>query len=515
MTGSRKLARRHAAGAVLVAIGLLAMTACMPGPAGGPESEVSELTVSQTVDVSTLDPQRQGTMTDMSVLINLFDTLTTRDENNELAPALATEWVAVDDLTWRFTLREGVQFHNGEPFDAAAVVYSVQRILDPATRSPIGELSLVEEVRAVDEHTVDFVMAEPDPILPEKLALFGGVMVPPGYIEAEGADAFANNPVGTGPYKFVEWQRGDRVVLEANPTYWGGAPQVQRLVFRKIPNPADALAAARTGEVDIVSGLSPDAAAQLEGSSEAEVVSVPGVRTFAVSLNTEIDGPLADPRVRQALNHAVDVPALVESVLGGHAKRVATLLPEQSDAFDPSVEPYSHDPERARQLLAEAGYPDGFSTAVSAENQYTTIVQAIAGQLAEVGVQVQVNTMDAGTFETRSLEQDAGDLDPMFFYGTTPWTLAGWSSFAGYVPNSATKSRFDNAEADRLFQIVESSLDPTERQQAAAALQTLLKEQAPFIYLWQIDNIYAVNPAVEWQPGPIGLLRMQEATLQP
>jgi len=498
-------------GAALAVLTALLATACMPTPAEPRGDDGTGLTISQPVDVSTLDPQKQGTMTDMSVLINIFDTLTTRDDNGELVGGLATEWVAVDDLTWRFTLREGVTFHNGEPFDADSVVFSVQRILDPATRSPIGELSLVEEVRAVDAHTVDFVMKEPDPILPEKLALFGGVMLPPEYARAEG-DAFASSPVGTGPYEFVEWQRGDRVVLEANPDYWGGAPQVQRLVFRKIPNAADAMAAARTGEVDIVSGLSPDAAAQLEGSTEVEVVAVPGIRTFSVSLNAEVEGPLADPRVRQALNHAVDVPALIDSVLGGYAQQVATLLPKQSDAHDPSIQPYAHDPERARQLLAEAGYAGGFPIALSAENQYATVVQAIAGQLAEVGVQVQVNLMDAGTFETRSLEQDAGDLDPMFFYGTTPWTLAGWSSFAGYVPNSATKSRFDNAEADRLFQVVESSLDPAQRQQAAAQLQALLKEEAPFIFLWQADHIYAMNPAVDWKPGPIGLLRMNTAT---
>ncbi|MGH3741507.1 MAG: ABC transporter substrate-binding protein, partial [Micromonosporaceae bacterium] len=295
--------------------------------------------------------------------------------------------------------------------------------------------------------------------------------------------------------------------------YWGGAPKVKRLVFRKIPNAADALAAARTGEVDIVSGLTPDAAAQIKGSSDVKTLATPGIRTFSVSLDQESGGPLADRRVRQALNYAVDVPALVKSVMGGYAERVPTLLPKQSDAYNPEVTPYQHDPERAKKLLAAAGHKNGLKIALSATNEDTTVVQAIAGQLKKVGVEVDVNVMDPGTFESRSLAQDAGDLDPMFYFGSTPWTLSGWSSFGGYVPNVATKSRFDNAEADRLFKIVESE-QGAKQQKAADELQVLLKEEAPFIYLWQMQNVYAVNPDVSWRPGTIGLLRMHEASLR-
>jgi peptide/nickel transport system substrate-binding protein len=474
----------------------------------------STLIVSQLVDASTLDPQMQGTMTDMSILINIFDTLTTRDKNEELAPSLATDWQALDDTTWQFKLREGVKFHNGEPFNAEAVKYSIERVLDPATKSPIVELSLVEFVKKVDDYTVDFIMSDPDPILPEKVSLFGGAMVPPKYIQEQGDDVFASKPVGTGPFKFVEWRRGDRVEVEAYPDYWGGAPEVKRVVFRKIPSEADALAAARTGEVDIVSDISADAAAQLEGSEDAEVVSVSGIRTFAVSLNAEDGGPLAKKEVRQALNYAVDVDALVKTVLGGYASQLATLVPEQSWGYAESVTPYNHDPSKARELLTQAGYGQGFTTQLSALSEDESIVQAIAGQLQKVGVNVRINLLDPGTFEQNLLTQDAGNLGPLFFFGNTPWTLDAFSSFQSFIRSSDTQSRFNNERANELVTTVETTLEQNNRLGASVELQELLKEEAPFIYLYQIDNIYAMNPRVEWEPNATGLLQMHDASLR-
>lgn len=143
----------------------------------------------------------------MGILINMFDTLVTRDDNNKLAPSLATEWKALDDTTWEFKLREGVKFHNGEPFNAEAVKFSIDRLNNPDTKSPIVELKTVKEVIVVDAKTVKIVTDGPDPILPNKMTLFGGTMVPPQYIKEKGDDNFAKNPVGTGPFKFVSWQR--------------------------------------------------------------------------------------------------------------------------------------------------------------------------------------------------------------------------------------------------------------------------------------------------------------------
>ncbi|TMR26195.1 hypothetical protein ETD85_43350 [Nonomuraea zeae] len=193
----------------------------------------------------------------MNVLINVFDTLTVRDASDKLTGGLAERWESEDDKTWRFHLRRNVTFHNGEPCDAAAVAYSIQRLIDPATQSPIVELRLVTGAKVIDPHTVDLVTKEPDPILPAELSLFGGVIVPPKHIKEQGVQAFAEHPVGTGPFTFEQWQRDSQITLKANPSYWNGKPAVGRLTFKVMPDPSSSLAALQSGELDIVTGLTP------------------------------------------------------------------------------------------------------------------------------------------------------------------------------------------------------------------------------------------------------------------
>ncbi|NED85149.1 ABC transporter substrate-binding protein, partial [Streptomyces sp. SID11233] len=190
-------------------------------------------------------------------------TLTVRGRDNKLKPGLALTWKAVSPKVWRFSLRPGVRFHNGEACDAKAVKFSLDRLLDPATKSPIVELRYVDGVTVVDPHTVDVHTSVHDPILPDKVSLFGGVVVPPRYLAKVGDDGFANHPVGTGPFTFAHWQRDHELRLRAFPHHWRGRPGPDEVVFTPAPNASSALAALQSGEVDLVSGLTPDAAQQL------------------------------------------------------------------------------------------------------------------------------------------------------------------------------------------------------------------------------------------------------------
>lgn len=470
------------------------------------------LVVGQDTDAGTLDPQKQGKMPDMNILINMFDTLVTRDAENKLAPSLATEWKALNDTTWQFKLRQNVKFQDGEPFNADVVKYSIERLKNPDTKSPIVELNSVKEITVIDPNTVNIVTDGPDPILPNKLTLFGGVMVPPNYIKEKGDDNFAKNPIGTGPFKFVSWQKDNQVVMEANPDYWQGAPKLKKLTFKIIPNAADMVAALKTGEIDIAaSGVTADVADQLKGSSDIDVVGSPWIRTFYVSLDAMQNGPLAKKEVRQALNYAVDVKTIIDSVLGGHASRVATLIPKQNFGYDSSVTPYEYNPDKAKQLLAQAGYPQGFSIQFDAGNLDSNIVQIISDMLGKVGVKVQTNLVDS---KTLSANIAAKKVAPLYYIGNTGWTMDAMSNLQSYVKSDRRYNRWKNNDADKLVDDEEKSLNPQDRQAAFTKLQQILKDEAPFIYLYQLDNLYGIRKNVQWKPNPVGVLSMYNASFK-
>ncbi|MFI6345496.1 ABC transporter substrate-binding protein [Streptomyces sp. NPDC050560] len=490
----------------------LAAPALLAGCGNDPAGDAGNvLRVSQPGDPLTLDPQKQGDMTSMNVLINMFDTLTTRGRDNRLHPRLALTWTATAPLTWRFTLRPGVAFHNGEPCDAAAVKFSIERLLDPRTKSPIVELRYVKSVSVVDPHTVDIHTSLHDPILPDKLSLFGGAAVPPRYLAKVGDRGFAERPVGTGPFTFVSWKRDHELRMRANPGHWAGRPPVDELVFSPAPNASSSLAALQSGGVDLVTGLTPDAAQQLDGYTGVTLDHFTGIRTSYLSLNTLEDGPLRDKRVRQALNHAVDVPLLIKAVLGGKAREVPAMIPRGAFGFDPSVKPFTRSVATARKLLAEAGHPHGFSTTLTASNIDSNVAEAVSGLLARAGVDAKVELLDPGTYATRLTSDDHGALGPMYLAASTVWTLDGESMLQSNVRSDRRQSRWHDKRADALIDTEELSVDPDKRRRAFSDLQRLMRDEAPFVSLYQIDNIYARNDRPRWKPGSAGVLSMADA----
>jgi peptide/nickel transport system substrate-binding protein len=471
-----RLTRRDAlrlGGLALPALALPGLlSAC--GSASGATGSV--LRVAQSSDPKTLDPQKQGDLTSMNVLTNLFDTLTTRGPDNQLAPGLALSWSSPDPLTWRFELRPGVKFHNGEPCDANAVAFSINRLLDPATKSPIVELRYVKQAVVVGESTVELRCSAPDPIIPAKVSLFGGVAVPPGYLKQVGSAGFAKHPIGTGPFTFEEFQRDHQLRMRANPAYWGGKPAFDELVFLPMPDPSSALASLQSDEVDIVAGLTPDAALQLQGYTGVSIRHYPGIRTSYLSLDTTA-GPLRDVRVRRA--------------------------------------PFTRDVGLAKRLLAEAGFPDGFDTSLTAQTADSNLAEAISGLLARVGVRARVDLVDTGTYTSRLTSSNRSALGPIYLAASTGWTLDAESLVQSNVRHDRRQSRWTNPEADRLVDAEEQSLVPADRRRAFTSLQQLLKQEAPFVFLYQIDNVYAVNTRPQWTPGVVGVLGMAKATVTP
>lgn len=492
----------------LVALGMAAYQGTALGARG------DTLVVAQGADTTTLDPQKQGKIIDMSVLINMFDMLLMRDRQGNLVPWLATEWKPIDPYTWRFKLRQGVRFHDGEPFNADVVKFSIERLINPATKSPIVELRYVKEVRVVDPYTVDIVTQEPDPLIPAKLTLFGGVMVPPRYIKEHGDDYFATHPVGTGPFKFVEWVRDDRVVMEANPDYWAGPPKVKRLIFKAIPNDADRVAALLAGEVDVIANLPPDAFDVVRRTPGVKALSVPGLRAHFLSLDSRW-GPLKDVRVRQAIAYAIDADGILRNVVGGHGERLNTLIPPAMFGYDPSVKPYPYDPQRARQLLLEAGYPNGFDVKIHATSgiymKDRDVAQAVAGQLSQVGIRAQVEILEYGTF-LDYLRTDR--LAAIYFIGNLAWTMDGANNLQSYVRSDRRYSRMKDARADELVLVEETSMDLAKRQAAFSEIQRILRDGAYFVGLFVGNDLYGVSERVNWTPPRNQVLWMYEASLK-
>lgn len=484
------------------------LTGCGASPGRGAGNV---LRVSQPTDPTTLDPQKQGDMASMNVLVNMFDTLTTRGRDNRLHPRLALSWATRGPRVWRFTLRPGVTFHNGEPCDAAAVKFSIERLLDPATKSPIVELRYVRGVSVVDRLTVDVHTTLHDPILPDKLSLFGGVVVPPRHLAEVGDDAFAAHPVGTGPFTFVHWQRDHELRMRAWDHHWRRRPHIDELVFSPAPNASSSLAALQSGGIDLVTGLTPDAAQQLDGYTGVTLDSYTGIRTSYLSLNTLDDGPLKDARVRQALNHAIDVPLLIKAVLGGKAREVPAMIPRGAFGFDPAVKPFTRSVATARRLLADAGHPHGISTTLTASNVDSNVAEALSGLLARAGVHAKVDLLDPGTYAARLTSSNHAALGPMYLAASTVWTLDGESMVQSNVRSDRRQSRWHSKEADGLVDREELSVDPAARKRAFSDLQRLMRTQAPFVFLYQLDNIYARNDRPHWRPGAAGVLDMADA----
>jgi peptide/nickel transport system substrate-binding protein len=491
------------------------LAACGSGSSGstgsGAGSFNGTLRVSMPADVKSMDPQKQGDIPSMSVASNIFDCLTTRDADNKLVGGIATSWESPDDHTWRFHIRKGVKFHNGEVCDANAVAFSINRLVNPATKSPIVELVYVKSAKAVDDYTVDFQMSAPDPIIPEKVSLFGGVVVPPQYLAQKGDAGFAANPVGTGPFKFQSRQQDNQITMVANPGYWGPKTQVKNLTIKIMPTPATAVAALQSGEVDIITGVSPDALAQLGDSSGATAAKVPGVREYYVAMNTLAGGPLANPQVRLAMNYAVDVPTLISTVLGGAAQRTPSLLPQQVFGYDSSIQPFGHDVNKAKSLLAQAGFPNGFSTQLSASTVDQDITQAVAGQLAAVGIKCNVNIVDATQFKSLLVSGDPHAMGPMYLSGNTGWTLDGESFLQSTIKSDRRQSLWHDPQADALITTEETSLDQNARKQAFNQLQQLMATNAPFVYLYHASNVYAVKDGIDWTMPVNGVLAMATA----
>jgi peptide/nickel transport system substrate-binding protein len=440
-----------------------------------------------------------------NMLEHIYDRLLDRDPKTfKPTPMLAESWKIVNDTTWEFKLRKGVKFHNGEPFTSASVKATIEYTLDPANKTHYtagAYWGLVKEVQIVDDYTVRFITKQPWPNLTDSAASNGALMMPPKALKELGPAKFAEKPIGTGPFRFVEWRRDERLVLERNPDYWQGPADASRVTFRFIPEFSARMAALLSGEIDVMKDVPPHAVEAIERSGRAKMRTTVSSRINYLALVNLKPGPMQDLRVRRAMNHAVDVDELIKQVLKGRATRMCGPLSPVNVDYGP-VECYKHDPARAQALFKEAGI-DPKTLALTLDTpsgRYPLdkdVSLAIGAQLQRLGIKTNVVVNEWGTHLDKIKNRTTGD---MFFLGWGP-ALHGQGTMPPLFLADQTYSSYgNNATLNEKIARVQTVLDPKARAEGYAELQKMVRDEAPWVFLWQQHDLYGVAQHVEWTP---------------
>jgi peptide/nickel transport system substrate-binding protein len=494
-----------------VATAVFAAALAMAGPAAA-QTPPNVLVVGQIAEPASLDPHVSTAANDFRIHVNMYDGLVRNKAGTlEIEPALATDWtISEDGLTYTFTLREGVTFHDGSPFNAEAVKFNFDRMLDedhPFYETGPFPLSFnfasIADVAVIDDMTVEFTLNEPFAPFMSNLASPTGLIVSPAAVEEFGED-YGRNPPGTGPFKFEEWESNARVVVSRNEDYWDGAPSLEAVVFRPITDANTRVAEMLSGGIDVLLETPPDNLAQFRDDANYQVKEAVGPHVWYVMLNAK-DGPFADKKVRQAVNYALNKESLVNDVLQGTADVSAGPIPPAFNwAYNEEVEPYPYDPERARELLAEAGAEGAELTFFVTEGgsgmlDPVPMGTAIQADLAAVGLDVTIETYEWNTFlaEVNPGLEGKADMAEMAWMTSDPDTLPyltlrteAWPENGGF-----NSSYYSNPEVDDLLNQARTATDQDERAELYKQVQAIVHEDAPWLFVanWKQNAVTTAN----------------------
>ncbi len=505
-------------GVAILLLGLLTVAGFVTAQA--PRSDTLIIGINQLA--TSLDPPTDWIVESTWVHMNLFDCLVWRNRDTaEFEPWLAEGWTNVNDTTWRMKLREGITFHNGEPFDAEAVVWTYERIYNApngqADFITYNQWTFIEEINVIGPYEVEFVTVDPDPAFLSRMAGTGcGVQAPvAGRAHAEAGTAY--EPIGTGPYKLVEFQPDERIVLERNPDYWRGQPEIPVLIWRSVPEAATRVASLLTGELDVIVAVPTQDIPRIESNPDTEAITFFTNRVMLLSLRAGPTEPYPDwsgvtssVEVRRAIQYAID-RRLLQEVVGPEAVPVLARTFPPTLGWDPEMyDNYGvYDPELARELLAEAGYagePVVFHAAPQTPFS-ADAAEVIAAMLQDVGINVDLRILSTSVFREqvdlpyRNEEIVMNILNNSFF---DPWieVLAARSDRrerSGWTGETADR-------ADELIRAAERNMDPESRAEQIREVNRLMYEEAIVIHLFRIPEQIATTARLDWAPSMDGFL---------
>jgi peptide/nickel transport system substrate-binding protein len=489
------------------------------------EAQPTQITIVQPAEATTMDPGRSTQVLTVNYFYNLYDSLVRWDNALQLQPGLATSWKAVNDTTWEFTLRAGVKFHDGSPLTADDVRATLERNLVPGKTIVTSGFGTIEAVQVLSPTTVRVVTKKPDPLLLVRMAQMGSQIVPARFTTDEGAKELARRPVGSGAYRFVEWVKDERLVMEANRDWWGWegrAPTIDRVVWKAIPDDFPRLVALEKGDADIVTNVPPDRIKAVAEGRNTRVVSVPSTRTVEFNINAS-QPPLSDKRVRQAMHHALDVPGIIRSLFAGLGKPMAGGLADTDFGFNPSLRPPAYDPAKARALLAEAGVPGGVDVTLHAGMGTMVndkqLVEVIADMWAKVGIRAKVAMMEMGARQRMVNERalPAGGLLLINVQSTlldadgSLWRILHPTGLGGrYWAGSQPGHRFHE-----LMEQARYTLDAGKRKTAYTEATQIINDEKPWLELFQEVVVYGTSKRVSFRPRADFRLIVAEMALGP
>lgn len=462
-------------------------------PAQPAAQSKNELKVAIRAEPSTLDPHNSTALANFAVQRVVFDTLVVQDENGDIIPGLAESWEVMDELTIRFHLRSGVHFSNGAEFTAEDVLFSLQRATTEKGSASMFSSFDAENTEIIDPLTIDIRVKQPFAAIYNYLASARGDIICKSALEEMGAEAYGRSPVGTGPFVLTEWKTGDSLELTRNEDYWGDKPAYEKLTIRVITEAANRSIELETGGVDIIYDVAANDVERLEANDKVKVVSGPGYKFSYITMNMSM-APFDDIRVREALVLALDMPTIVNVAYGSSAAVADSLMAPTVFGYA-KIGPYAYNPDRAKELLAEAGYAGGLEVTVmlNEDRNFIDVMEVAQNMWRSVGVETDIQIMDQATL----LSKAANGEVPMGVTNSTPTTgdpdhaLMIWpTSYKSFLRNSNTK-------IDEYLEAGKAAYDPDERAAIYKEAMEYMWQQYNLIPICFTNSVYAVAANVE------------------
>ncbi|MDA9557338.1 ABC transporter substrate-binding protein [Vibrio sp.] len=464
------------------------------------------LTVAIPHDAGSWDPVDTFKVAWSTVANNIYDGLIERDVNLNLQPALAEKWEMMDNnMRIRFTLRQGVTFHNGEAFNAESVKFTFDRLLGEQGKAgpQRSNYTTIEKVAVVDEYTIDFFMNQVDPVILTKLAGYGSMIVPPKYIAEHGEDHFNHHPVGTGPFKMTAYKPKVSVEMARFDNFWGEKADIDTIKYRFIKEDATRVAELESGRVDIIDNVPVALVPQLNESKKSDLVGVSGPTTYAFRLNTK-NGITKDPKVRKALTLAIDRQTIIDSILMGQAKMISSFQSDMSFGYDESISIDPYDPTKAMALLKEAGIKPGTEIEISYRSENSTfseVAQAVAGYLSIVGINAKVKPYETGIYLSDVMPN--GKTGEMFQSSWGGWTFDyDNTAYLMYHTGERWNAYDSYIELDKMLNEQRNHFEPEKRLPILHEIANFVKDEYIEIPMYSLKTLYGVGKHVQNFEGP-------------